>query len=760
MQLRFAVIAALSTLVTPGGEAQRAPRAPVTPLAVGTWSSRGPGGGGALYSPVISSFDPDEIFLMTDMTGVFHTVDFGERWQTLDFRQIQGDPLGRVELTSDRTVLYALSARGERRVLEKSTDAGATFHAMPVSDQIGDPRYLFADPDRADTFVTADRSTIYVSRDGGSSLFAAYTSASTTGCVLGGAFFEGDAIYVGANAGLLVMRGDQVELEVDSRPGIPANERIVSFAGGGNGAGARLFALTYGANGRAVTSGMTAGDPETYASIYALDPGADSWRKRARGIDGNARLGLLAMAQADPETVYAAGKDSETDSPVVYATTTAGETWKRSLRTAENENVETGWSGDGGDRTWTFGEVALGLAVAPRDPKRVIFSDLGGAHASRDGGGTWQAVHVAAPDRNRRGSSTPKGLAYATSGIEPTSVWALAWPRPGVVFADLSDIQAIRSSDGGETWRVGIGGVEENTTYDAVVEPESGALYVATSSVHDLYESPYLQDERIDRGRGGVMVSMNGGASFHLLHDFGHPVVWLALDPANPRRLLASVVHSREGGIYAIDLRTSDTAADRAPERLPAPPRTRGHPYTFHVLGDGAIVASYSGHREPTVNGARGPFVEASGVFVLRAGASAWEDVSLPAMHYWTKDVVVDPHDPSESTWYVGVFDHTGRSGNGGLYRTRDRGRTWDQVSREPRVESCTLDPANPSVLFMTTETHGLFVTRDLQDPAPVFHPVLEYPFRQPLRLFFNPANPHELWATSFGGGLRATLVE
>ena len=177
MQLRFAVIAALSTLVTPGGEAQRAPRAPVTPLAVGTWSSRGPGGGGALYSPVISSFDPDEIFLMTDMTGVFHTVDFGERWQTLDFRQIQGDPLGRVELTSDRTVLYALSARGERRVLEKSTDAGATFHAMPVSDQIGDPRYLFADPDRADTFVTADRSTIYVSRDGGSSLFAAYTSA-------------------------------------------------------------------------------------------------------------------------------------------------------------------------------------------------------------------------------------------------------------------------------------------------------------------------------------------------------------------------------------------------------------------------------------------------------------------------------------------------------------------------------------------------------------------------------------------------------
>ena len=60
----------------------------------------------------------------------------------------------------------------------------------------------------------------------------------------------------------------------------------------------------------------------------------------------------------------------------------------------------------------------------------------------------------------------------------------------------------------------------------------------------------------------------------------------------------------------------------------------------------------------------------------------------------------------------------------------------------------------------MTTETDGLFVTKNLEDPSPVFVPVREYPFRQPLRLFFNPRDAHELWATSFGGGLRATLVE
>ena len=282
-------------------------------------------------------------------------------------------------------------------------------------------------------------------------------------------------------------------------------------------------------------------------------------------------------------------------------------------------------------------------------------------------------MYVAPSDRNPRGAATPKGLTYATSGIEPTSVWALAWPRAGVVFADLADIQSARSVDGGESWQCG--GLERlglNTTYDAVVAPDTGALYVAASSVHDLYQSPYLQDARIDGGRGSVLVSMNAGESFDVLYDFHHPVVWLALDPTNPRRLYASVVHSREGGIYAIDLHAPDAVGEGSATRLPVPARTHGHPSTFRVLHDGTIVASYSGHRETSAGGTRGPFTASSGVFVLAQGSSTWEDVSLPAMEYWTKDVVVDPHDPSESTWYLGVFDRTGESGEGGLYRTRD----------------------------------------------------------------------------------------
>ncbi len=772
MRARFTPVLALTVLLAAASTTEPPPppagpgpkrahsRSKVPPLAPGTWASRGPGGGGALFSPMISAFDPDEMFLETDMSGVFHTRDFGESWETLDFRQVQGDSIGRVAGTSDRAVLYALSSEGARSLLARSTDGGRTFHELAAGKSVADPRYLFADPERTDTFVCADERRIYLSRDGGASVAPVHACASAAGCVLGGAVFDAGAIYVATSDGVLVAREGRDDFTALARAGIPADERIVSFAGARGPEGLRLYALTYGGGEAALRSGMTSGDPARYAGIYRLDPSADRWARRTDGIGAGAKLGLLAMARVDAGVVYAAGKDARTDSPVVYGTTTAGDSWAETFRTERNANIDTGWAGDGGDLDWDFGEVALGLAVAPTDPQRVIVSDLGFAHVTRDGGHTWQAAYVAPPDRNPRGHRTPVGLAYATAGIEQTSVWTLAFPAPNVLFAAFTDIRSARSVDGGESWRRSpVDGLRLNTTYAAVTDPASGALYAATSSVHDLYQNPYLQDERIDGGEGAVMVSRDAGDTFALLHDFRHPVVWLALDPAHPARLYASVVHSTEGGIYALELRRSGAIAS-APRRLPIPPRTQGHPYTFHVLQDGTILASYSARREPSAHGARGPFTPSSGVFVLSPGASAWDDVSVPAMEHWTKDVVIDPHDPSESTWYAAVFDHTPQSGTGGLYRTRDRGKSWRRISSLPHVESCTAHPRDPSVMYLTTETDGMFVTRDLQDDEPRFRPVEGYPFRQPLRLFFNPRDVHELWATSFGGGLRATLVE
>jgi len=43
-------------------------------------------------------------------------------------------------------------------------------------------------------------------------------------------------------------------------------------------------------------------------------------------------------------------------------------------------------------------------------------------------------------------------------------------------------------------------------------------------------------------------------------------------------------------------------------------------------------------------------------------------------------------------------------------------------------------------------------------DADPVFERVMSYPFMHPMRLFFNPFNDSEIWATSFGNGMRVWM--
>jgi hypothetical protein len=229
-------------------------------------------------------------------------------------------------------------------------------------------------------------------------------------------------------------------------------------------------------------------------------------------------------------------------------------------------------------------------------------------------------------------------------------------------------------------------------------------------------------------------------------------VTWLALDPANPQRAYASVAHSASGGIYVTNNLGSGAGSTWVP--LAAPPRTERHPYVVAVLADGAIVASYSGRRAPG-------FTPSSGVFYKADAAAPWQDRSAPGLMYWTKDVVIDPHDATQNTWYAAVFSGWGGAANGlgGLYRTTDRGVHWTRISDRDRVESITVSPTDPDFAWLTTEMEGLWYTTDLRAATPTFTRDATFPFRQPMRVFYNPHDNAEIWVGSFGGGLRVGRV-
>jgi hypothetical protein len=212
--------------------------------------------------------------------------------------------------------------------------------------------------------------------------------------------------------------------------------------------------------------------------------------------------------------------------------------------------------------------------------------------------------------------------------------------------------------------------------------------------------------------------------------------------------IYACVIHSTEGGIYVSH--NANQGTNSIWTKLANPPRTEGHPLNIRALENGNLLASYSGRR--TSN-----FTASSGVFLSTNSGASWEDRSDDKMKYWTWDVVVDPYDPTENTWYAGVYSGWGGQANGlgGLYKTTNAGVTWTLMKSLQGVTSITFSPSNADVMYVTSEVDGLWYCGNRHDISPTLSQVNSYPFRQPMRVFYNPGDSTELWVSSFGNGMR-----
>src|SRR5436309_13999183 len=118
--------------------------AKISPVLAGQpihFISRGPGGGGAFFAPSINPYNPDDLWIGSDMSDLFHSTDFGRTWETVDFRMLLGGSQpGRMEFTTHPLTRYALNDS----VPARSSDGGATWTSIPP---VSPSSYcLYADP--------------------------------------------------------------------------------------------------------------------------------------------------------------------------------------------------------------------------------------------------------------------------------------------------------------------------------------------------------------------------------------------------------------------------------------------------------------------------------------------------------------------------------------------------------------------------------------------------------------------------------------
>ena len=719
------------------------------------WQSKGIGGGGAFFSPMISPHNTDELWVSSDMSGFYRTTDFGNNWNLLHAEQLQGSTTVSIAFTSQPDSLYAINHSSQNGVdLQRpvySNDGGQTWSPLP-DPTAGGAFTIYADPQRSDTYLLAGYDKLWFTNNRGQNYQLIYTfSNGGNGIHFAGAFFDSNFIYVGTSAGMLYS-GNAGALWIPmTLPGWPVGHGMASFCGAKDGSTTRLFATAMPQAD--LYAGITGADFSTAAGIYVSNGASTSWVQRMNGIAAGDKLFFTGCSTVDINTVYAAGGNNNTGVPVVYKSTDAGVTWIKIFNTTLNANIITGWSGDGGDRGWGYGEYILGLAVGPYDKDQIAITDLGFVHLSSDGGVLWKQAYVSTADQNIQGVNTPVQKNYHGIGLENTSHWMLCWNNNNQLFSAASDINGIRSDDGGESWRM-TGATTQNTTYYHLKHPANNYLYAATSTVHDLYQTTYLTDSKIDPGQGMIRYSTNNGTTWQTLRDFNHPVIWLAADPTNSNRLYASVVHYAngigEGGIWKTDNLQAGAAGTWT--KLNNPPRTEGHPFNVTVLNDGSVVASHCARRN--INGV---FTASSGVFLLPAGSSIWQDRTDAGMLYYTKDIIIDPNDVSQNTWYACVWSGWGGAPNGlgGLYKTSNRGQTWVRIfNGADRVSSMTFSPVATGEAWISTETQGLWKATGLQSVNTTFTREHSFPFKQPERIFFHNGN---MWVTTFGGGLYRT---
>ena len=321
------------------------------------FTPHGPGGGGYMYSPAISPHDPNDIFLVCDMGGQYRSADDGQRWEMQAAQSLVSTVKGKVQFTSDPNILYTVRRsttnlndplwRGE---LAKSTDGGASWQAMSDPTDSGVHR-LEVDPGSTQRLIINEYNHLYFSGDGGSSWSMVY-QPSDDQMWLGGAFWDGQNIYVGTNHGLLVSKNGGMSFTVENHNGLPVATGIYHLVGAKAGATTRLFCIP------APASEMYAWlEPLSFdglrQGVFRMNYAANaSWANTRGNIPTEIDMAWVDLAKTNIQIVWAEGTDAQSFTKT-YKSTNGGQSWNGWSR-LWNPSTITTRSSVWGRRCWVI----------------------------------------------------------------------------------------------------------------------------------------------------------------------------------------------------------------------------------------------------------------------------------------------------------------------------------------------------------------------------------------------------------------------
>jgi photosystem II stability/assembly factor-like uncharacterized protein len=654
------------------------------------WRCIGPPRGGRVVAVAGDPADPMTFYFGACAGGVWKATDGGIYWECVSDGFFGSASVGALAVAdSDPNVIYAGMGETTIRIdvsygdgVYKSDDAGKTWRHMGLSEtrHIGEIRVNPQNPDIV--YVAAFGHAFGPNPERG--VYRSLNGGETWDLVL----HESD-------------RAGAIDIVID-----PDNPRI-------------LFASTWEAHRNFWT--LSSGGPGS--KLFRSTDGGDSWHEVstkpgfAKGL-----LGKIGVAIAPRAGRVWALVEAKGDEAGLYRSDDGGETWRNicpnrdllhrpwyythvfadpvDAETVYVNNLQMWKSTDGGK---DFHEITTphgdnhDLWIDPRNNRRMVQGNDGGANVSFNGGLTWSTIY---------NQMTAQFYRMDVDDQFPYRVYATQQDNTSISVPNATEWGVIRFGDctlpgTGESGFIAVHPDDPNIVFIGAVGSSPGG-----TGALQRYDHRTRQMQLVN-----VWPEENTGiAPRDLRYRFAwtFPILFSPHDSgvlyAGGNHVFRSLDEGHSWEVISPDLSRND------PEKL----GVSGGPLTGDSAG-AEIYASLSTLVEsPHKEGELWAGTDDGLVHVSRDGGAKWENVTPPEMPEWAYigSIEASAHDPE--VIYVAATCFKLDDYKPYLYRTGDGGRSWATLSRNfPRGEITRVlraDPEQPGLLFVGTET-GVFAS-------------------------------------------------